>query len=138
MSGGVSDERTDLYAFATVAYEVLTGRPVISSAMVPDLLRGKGKQSLKPASTLVNFLPTEVDGLLLHALAQRPEDRPQNLVAWAEEVADWLDQVPALGGWPEEIPFTAESINTPPQAPTQDSGTRPHGEAPEGKRTWAP
>lgn len=104
---GQADARTDLYAFAAVAYEVLTRRPLVPPERVTDFLRGAWNLDPPPPSSLVPSLGPEVDVLFAQALAADPERRPVQAAAWGEALARCLEQVGGHGGWPEVMPLAA-------------------------------
>lgn len=120
--GGPIGPRTDLYAFAAVAYELLTRKPVVSEVEVGALLRGTLRVEAQPPSRYVPALPPEADSAFAAALALEPEDRPLNLLAWADDLALFLEGVAVPGGWPEVVPVGEETKPagkvSPPQPPT--------------------
>lgn len=67
VEGGVCDERTDVYAFGVLAYEMLTGR-------VP---RG----NFDPPQRLRPEVPAALSATVMRALKARPEDRFANMDA---------------------------------------------------------
>ncbi len=94
------DSRCDLYSFAAVIYQALTGRRVALSDDFGDLVLEVIHETPPPASELVVGLPKEVDAALQAALAKRPADRPSCLVTWADELAERLDALSSTHvGW---------------------------------------
>lgn len=83
---------TDMYSLAVVLYELLTGqRPFTGDKM--DVLRRKILQQPPVGpSKLRAELPKEIDGILLRALAKKPEQR----------YATWSDFALALSGLGEK------------------------------------
>jgi serine/threonine protein kinase len=106
--GGQTGPRTDLYAFAAVAYEILTRKPLVAESEVAALLRGTLRVEPWPASRYVPALPPEVDASFATALAWEAEDRPADLLTWADGLALILDSVEVPGGWPEVVPVGGE------------------------------
>lgn len=102
---GQADARTDLYAFAAVAYEVLTRKPLVPPERVQDLMRGAWRLEVRPPGSLVPGLPPEVDALFARALAEDPDARPARVAVWGEEAARLLEGVEAHGGWPDVMPL---------------------------------
>ena len=103
LRGEESDDRSDLYSLAAVAFEALSGRPAVTAStqlgtaavevltVVPPLL-----------SSVVPGVPAALDAAFAAALAKKPADRPPSLEAWVAEVARGLDGMrvpPAWTGW---------------------------------------
>jgi tRNA A-37 threonylcarbamoyl transferase component Bud32 len=127
---GQADARTDLYAFAAVAYEVLTRRPLVPAERVSDFLRGAWNPAPPPPSTLVPVLGREVDALFAQALATDPDHRPGNAAAWGEALARGLEAAQGPGGWPEVMPLAAPSgpfRELEPDPPTRASEEEERG-----------
>jgi WD40 repeat protein/serine/threonine protein kinase len=73
---------TDQYALAVMAYELLTGRPPFKGA--PGPLMYQHLTVLPPPPSSVNpHLSGELDAVLLHAMAKRPEQRFASIMAFA-------------------------------------------------------
>lgn len=78
------DERADLYSFAMVIFEALTGRLAYDASGQMALLASKLERSARSLNTVVRVpVPGELDALVARCLARKPEDRP----ASAEELA---------------------------------------------------
>ena len=73
---------TDQYALAVMAYELLTGRPPFQGAPGP-LMYQHLMTSPPPPSSVNPRLSGELDAVLLHALAKRPEQRFASMTAFA-------------------------------------------------------
>ncbi len=94
------DERCDMYSFAAVIYQALTGRRVVQADEFGDLVLEVIHSVPPPVSTLIPQVPKEVDSVVLSALAKLPQDRPSSLLGWASSLADQLDDLPSeLSGW---------------------------------------
>src|SRR6266581_9475111 len=65
---------TDQYALAVMAYELLTGRPPFQGPLMQVMYQHIHNQPHPPSSLNPRLTP-EVDSILLHALAKKPEDR---------------------------------------------------------------
>ncbi len=73
---------SDQYALAVMAYELLTGRPPFQGAP-GHLLYLHLTMPPPPPSTFNPRLPKDIDTVLLHALAKRPERRFASITAFA-------------------------------------------------------
>ncbi|MEA2496622.1 MAG: serine/threonine protein kinase, bacterial, partial [Thermoleophilaceae bacterium] len=69
------DARTDLYAFACVLYECLTGAVPFTRDTDMAVLWAHLEQDPEPASARVSELPKELDPVFASGLAKRKEDR---------------------------------------------------------------
>jgi serine/threonine-protein kinase len=88
--GGV-DARTDIYALATMLYEMLAGEPPFTGDTASTILAKRAAMPAPPLSILRPTTPRALDVALARALAREPADR----FAAAGEFADALDE--ALG-----------------------------------------
>jgi serine/threonine-protein kinase len=87
------DERADVYAFAMVAFETLSGRLAYDASGSIALIACKLE---KPARSIRDLgrmpIPQGLDALLSRCLARRPEDRPSSA---AELLREWRSLGPA-------------------------------------------
>jgi TolB-like protein/Tfp pilus assembly protein PilF len=89
--GQAVDERTDLWAFGCVLYEMLTGRRVFGGQTIPDafaaVLEREPDWSALPART-----PTNVRQLLADCLQKDPGRRPQGVAAASAVLAEGVSR----------------------------------------------
>lgn len=71
---GQPESATDQYALAVMTYELLTGRPPFQGGSVQMMYQHFHVQP-SPPSTFNTRLPVDVDIVLLHALAKKPNER---------------------------------------------------------------
>ncbi|MEO6323164.1 MAG: protein kinase, partial [Thermoanaerobaculia bacterium] len=101
VKGKPVDARSDLYSFATVAYEALTGAAgVAERTELGAILLEVALTSPPPLSERIPWIPAEVDEAFMKGLSKEPEDRPAGLQAWADSFVSALERLPAVGrGW---------------------------------------
>ena len=86
MAGGPLDRRTDIYALACLAFELLTGHHLFSAQSIPELVQQKQTLSLPAAGAIGDGISSELFEFLQSALRAMPDERPSSLaplVAWA-------------------------------------------------------
>ncbi len=99
------DARSDLYALAVVGYEALSGRRVVQSTSLPDILVEVATGTPKPLKDLVPELPPKVASAFDQAFSKEPWRRPESALAWAEQLARRLILLRLDSpGWPEDLP----------------------------------
>jgi len=86
-SDGAVDERADVYALGGILYEMLTGRAPVETTgrLAQDLVRVLTVDPTPPRA-LVPTLPSDVETILLTALAREPARRYPSARALAEDV----------------------------------------------------
>ncbi len=94
--GARATSAVDLYALGCVLFEMLTGRLPFEGS-TPDLILQHMRQAPPRPSEHASGVPPEVDGLVLRLLAKKPEERPKNAYALADEVRTLLDALVAGG-----------------------------------------
>ncbi len=81
------DERTDVYSFACVVFQLVYGKPPFTAPSAPELLQ-KHLRAVPPRLEAMNKNVTpEFSDLIIRALAKRPKDRPESLEAFLREFA---------------------------------------------------
>ena len=102
---------TDQYALAIMAYQLLTGSPPFQGRQEQVMYMHLNAQP-QPPSTLNPRIPREVDAVLLHAMAKKPEER----FASISEFARAFQQAIQPAASPQ--PSATRTLNIPP--PTID------------------
>jgi tRNA A-37 threonylcarbamoyl transferase component Bud32 len=97
IEGRESGPRVDVYAFACVAYELLSGRKLFEARSMAQLLQDKLTRTLPPAYEIGNGISPEMHRILVAALEKDPAQRLGSLreiVAWRDDVdRDFLDRL---------------------------------------------
>ena len=86
LTGGVVDERADVYALGTVLYLALTGVPVHQASSLPELAARACAGAFTPPRRLRPEVSPALEDVCLHALRPQPGER----YATATELADDL------------------------------------------------
>jgi serine/threonine protein kinase/tetratricopeptide (TPR) repeat protein len=76
--GGNVDARSDLFALGGVLYECVTGRPAFPGTSLIEIAANVIHIEPQPPSTVNPDLPTELNSIILKALAKKPEKRYQS------------------------------------------------------------
>jgi serine/threonine-protein kinase len=82
--GAIVDARSDLFSLAVVLYRALTGQPAFPGENTPQIMFDIVYKMPKQPSAVVKGLPSELDLVMMIALAKTAEDR----FAGAGELAD--------------------------------------------------
>jgi serine/threonine protein kinase len=93
---GEISSASDIYALATVAYEMLTGRYPYESDNVMRLLMKKIREDPVSPLKYEPSLPKRVDSILLRGLARHPRARWSSCTAMVEALAGVLEPTPEL------------------------------------------
>jgi serine/threonine-protein kinase len=91
------DVRTDLYALAVMAYELLTGDLPFTGDTPPVLMYQHLNEPPPPLRQARPDLPTSLEQVLLKGIAKRPEDRFQSAAAFANAFREGLRGKPPQG-----------------------------------------
>jgi ligand-binding sensor domain-containing protein len=97
------DTRADVYSFAAVVYEALTGRQAVQGNDLGRVLMHVLNTVPPPVSSLVANVPPEVDSAFESALAKDPARRLKNIELWGSSFVDLLEKTPSdasTPGWP--------------------------------------
>ena len=72
------DARTDLFAFGTLVYEMVTGKRAFTGDSQASLIGAILKDEPSPVSTVQPLTPVALDYVVKHCLAKGPDDRWQS------------------------------------------------------------
>jgi ligand-binding sensor domain-containing protein/tRNA A-37 threonylcarbamoyl transferase component Bud32 len=97
------DARSDIYSFAAVCYEALTGRKLIAGDELGRILIDVLHTAPPPPSSLLTGIASGVDEAFAFALAKDRGQRPTGIEAWGRALGDALESAagePGNKGWP--------------------------------------
>nr|WP_156165087.1 Stk1 family PASTA domain-containing Ser/Thr kinase [Demequina silvatica] len=76
ITSGVSDARTDVYASGVLLYEMITGRQPHTGTTAIQVATKHVHEDIPAPSTVVAWLPAEIDELVAALTAREPDARP--------------------------------------------------------------
>jgi tetratricopeptide (TPR) repeat protein len=85
------DQRTDIYAFGLILYEMVTGRPVFEAESLTGYIQKHCEVTPEPPSRWNHLIPAALDGIILKCLKKNRNERYQKV----EDVCQALDRVVA-------------------------------------------
>lgn len=98
LRGEPVDRRTDLYSFGVIAYELLTGMRPFNADNKMTLMNDVLSTSPAPPGESRRGLNSEIDRVLLRALAKDPADRYETVAAFVEALDGAIDVSVAPAG----------------------------------------
>ena len=97
------DARTDIYSFAAVCHEALTGRTAVSGDDLARILINVCTERAAVPSSIVPGLPLELDQVFASALSKDRARRPKDIEQWGAAAAGILEHLlpdSEATGWP--------------------------------------
>jgi TolB-like protein len=89
--GRSTDQRSDIFAFGTLLYEMATGRAAFNGETSIEVLDAVLHAEPQEVSSLRIDLPAEVSEVMQKALAKDPAQRYQHVSELASDLRGWLD-----------------------------------------------
>ena len=106
------DHRSDLFSFASVVYELLTGTVAFSAQSVPDVLVRILADAPQPLSAHIKDIPSEIQRDFDWAMEKDPQKRPASVMQWVEELVPRLKDLSSpSSGW--NIEHLTSEISSP-------------------------
>ena len=103
VTGGWVDARSDVFAFGSLLYEMVTGRRAFSGSSVFAILAAVVREQPKAPSELVSDLPRDLEKLIVRCLRKEPERRFQHMGDSALEI----DSRSGVPGPTDRTPFSS-------------------------------
>ena len=88
--GDPIDARSDIFSTGIVLYEMMTGQMLYLEEDLHKLLDMARKADIAPPSTLRRGIPPQLERIVMHALAKKPEDRYQSASDLASDLERFL------------------------------------------------
>lgn len=109
----VVDHKADLYAFACVAYEVLTGAPPFVRPSLRATMAAQLAETPRPIRELRPDVPAALANTLMRCLEKDPLQRPHSASAIVKTI-DALQATPAVrGASPPSVPVVTPAVYEP-------------------------
>jgi serine/threonine protein kinase len=106
LRGEKVDARTDIFAFGTLLYEMLTGNRPFKAGSQADLIAAVLEHDVSPVSDRQPLTPLNLDRIVLKCLAKNPDDRWQTArdlkseLIWVREAREEIPNKPILPATP--------------------------------------
>ncbi|MGQ0647007.1 MAG: ADOP family duplicated permease [Gemmatimonadaceae bacterium] len=80
------DQRSDVYSFACVVYEMLAGRPPFRGSSTQEIVLRRFAGPPPPLRAAASDVPAEVAAVIARAMALNPSQRPGSVLSFEEEL----------------------------------------------------
>ncbi len=87
--GEAGDERSDIYSFGVMAYELLAKKPPLAASGPKELLEKHLRETPVPMRTHVPTISPDLDRFVLTMLAKDPGRRPPHMAVVVSELGRW-------------------------------------------------
>jgi serine/threonine protein kinase/tetratricopeptide (TPR) repeat protein len=91
---GLVDHRTDIYSLGATLYELLTGRPAVEGQDRQVILKRIADEEPRPPRALDRGVPTDLETIVLKAMAKEPAERYPSGRELADDLGLWLRGAP--------------------------------------------
>lgn len=120
------DARSDIYSTGCLLYELLVGRPPFMGDSPVSVAYQHVRETPLPPSSLDPEISSDMDAIVLKALAKDPDERYFDAKAMRDDIARCLDNVPVTAVVPRVVPpVAAAEAATQVLASTERTTTMP-------------
>jgi len=135
--GAQVDARSDIFSLGAVLFEMLTGQRLFEGDSEMSVLEAVRQVKVRPPSQVDPTIPREIDDIVMHALAGRPEDRFQTAGELEQRLEAVLYALKPSPSYSDLAAYVRRVLESPPATGAADR--RPAAAvAPPSSRPAAP
>ncbi len=105
--GVTADERSDLFSFGAVLYEMATGASPFQAPSIVGVMKRVMDETPTPPHKLNAAVPRKLSDTIMALLEKRPEDRPESAAAVAQVLAGVVSEFGPIS--PLQVPSVSHS-----------------------------
>jgi TonB family protein len=134
------DARSDIFSLGAVLFEMLTGQRLFDGDSEMSVLEAVRQVKVRRPSQVVPTIPREIDDIVMHALAGRPEDRFQTAGELEQRLEAVLYALKPSPSYSDLAAYVRRVLESPPATPATAAAARPPAAASPAARpaTQAP
>ncbi len=105
--GATADERSDLFSFGAVMYEMATGSSPFQAPSIVGVMKRVMDETPTPPHKLNPAIPRKLSDTIMALLEKRPEDRPESAASVAQVLAGVVSEFGPIS--PLQVPAVSHS-----------------------------